>query len=141
MGKTQQTEDRSTYFYFKIMFKSQSQKADNNQIICVLPSENNLHQALTNQREGGSISINYFYTKLVHILTIRGQRYIQIKKIHINPMYAFSTVSTYISSYMTVQSILSFVSKLVKDKGRLTLFSTVCGTRLSRAKPGVDKVT
>ena len=56
-------------------------------------------------------------------------------------MYAFSTVCTYTSSYITVQSILSCVGKLIKDMGRLTLLSTVCVTGLTRAKSGVHAVT
>ena len=56
-------------------------------------------------------------------------------------MYAFSIVGTHTSTYITVQSILSSVGKLIKEMGRLTLFSTVCFTGLTRAKSGVDAVT
>ena len=76
-----QTNKLRTQYRFllqKTLFKSRSQKAHNNQIICVLPSENNLHQAPTNQRQEGSISINYFYTQLMHKHTIQGLRDIQI---------------------------------------------------------------
>ena len=44
-----------------------------------------------------------------------------------------------ISQY--VQSILSSVGKLIKEMGRLTLFSIICFTGLTRAKSGVDAVT
>ena len=56
-------------------------------------------------------------------------------------MYPFSTMCTNTSTYITVQSILSSVGKLSKDMGRHTLFSTVCGTGLTTAKPGADTVT
>ena len=56
-------------------------------------------------------------------------------------MYAFNTVGTHTSTYITVQSILSSLGKLIKEKGRLTLFSIISITGLSRAKSGVDAVT
>ena len=56
-------------------------------------------------------------------------------------MYPFSTVCTNTSTYITFQSILSRVGKLIKEMGRLTLFSTVRFTGLTRAKSGVDAVT
>ena len=56
-------------------------------------------------------------------------------------MYAFSTVCTHTSTYITVQSISSSVGELIKEMRRLTLFSTVSVTGLSRAKSGVDAAT
>ena len=56
-------------------------------------------------------------------------------------MYAFSTVCTYTSSYITVQSILSCVGKLIKDMGQLTLLSSVCDTGLTIARSGIHAVT
>ena len=52
-------------------------------------------------------------------------------------MYAFSTVCTYTSSYINIQSILYCVGKLIKDIEGLTSFATLCVTGLTLAKSEV----